>query len=289
MRKELEDKAVEYRAKYGDWLTLEDARKISLVEENAGICAKCTGFPCRKSRVYQNYEQYINVPADSQTVYLEVKPCRYYKAEQAARRISRNFERCRIPLKYIGKDFDSYEVTKDNAVAVQWAEYVVKKNPQQGLLLYGTPGVGKTHLAAIIAQKLIKSGKTVIFCDIPSLLDAMKATFNNTEKQASLDDVMKSLEEVEMLILDDIGAENPTEWAAERLYLVINNRYNAGKPIIATSNFNATELTSRLKTRDKSGHLIENDIVGQRIVSRLCEMCQPVKIGGKDKRVVSKP
>ena len=105
-RKALEEKAEGYRAKYGDWLTLEDARKISVVEENAGICAKCTGYPCKKRRVYQNYEQYINVPADSQTVYLEVKPCRYMKAEQASRRISRNFERCRIPPKYVGKDFE---------------------------------------------------------------------------------------------------------------------------------------------------------------------------------------
>ena len=284
-RKVLEEKAEGYRAKYGDWLTLEDARKISLVEENAGICAKCTGYPCKKRRVYQNYEQYINVPAESQTVYLEVKPCRYMKAEQAARRISRNFERCRIPPKYVGKDFESYEVTDENAVAVKWAKYVVEKKPTQGLLLYGTPGVGKTHLAAIIAQELLKAGKTVIFGDIPSILDAMKATFGNESKQTSLEELMKALEEVDLLILDDIGTENPTEWAAERLYLIVNSRYSAGKPIIATSNFNAAELVNRLKTRDKSGRLIESDVTGQRIVSRLCEMCQPVKIGGVDRRL----
>ena len=107
----------------------------------------------------------------------------------------------------------------------------------------------------------------------------------HTVKQTSLEELMKALEEVDLLILDDIGTENPTEWAAERLYLIVNSRYSAGKPIIATSNFNAAELVNRLKTRDKSGRLIESDVTGQRIVSRLCEMCQPVKIGGVDRRL----
>ncbi len=250
-----------------------------MAEDDAEICAKCKGCPCQKK--FANYQRVTNVLA--QTVYLEVKPCKYFLAEQTKKKIDRNFAKCQLPPKYVGKDFDSYEVTEFNELAVRGAKWVIE-NPANGLLLYGNPGVGKTHLAAIIAQELLKIGKSVIFGDIPSILDTMKATFNNSEKQASLDEVMKSLEEVDMLILDDIGTENPTEWAAERLYLVINNRYNAGKPIIATSNFNATELARRLKVKDKNGRILESDVTGQRIVSRLTEMCKAVKIGGEDHR-----
>ena len=283
-KKRFAEKVAEYRLKYGEWVTDKDARTIQLVEENAEICWKCKGYPCKKRIACQNYEQELYLVPEGNAVYLHVKPCKYFKAEQKRKRIERNFARCRIPLKYVGKNFDSYEVTPSNERAVRGAKWILE-NPDKGLLFYGSPGVGKTHLAAIIAQELLKAGKTVIFGDIPSILDAMKATFGNESKQTSLEELMKALEEVDLLILDDIGTENPTEWAAERLYLIVNSRYSAGKPIIATSNFNAADLVNRLKTRDKSGRLIESDVTGQRIVSRLCEMCQPVKIGGIDRRM----
>jgi len=269
-----------YREKYGEWVTAENISYIARVESFNAVCANCDGT-CRKVSRYDQYHQYfVRYDDFSRLAVLMCKPCKYREQQLKQIRVSRNFARCQLPPKYVGKSFNSYEVTQFNELAVRGAKWVIQ-NPDNGLLFYGNPGVGKTFLAAIIAQELLKIGKSVIFGDVPSLLDAMKATFNNDDKQAKLDDVMKELEEVDMLILDDIGAESPTEWAAERLYLVVNSRYNAGKPIIATSNFNGTELTQRFRVRDKSGRIIDSDITGQRIVSRLTEMCKPVKIGGE--------
>ena len=219
----------------------------------------------------------MTVDEERQKLEIGNRRCKYNLQELQKRRIAQKFERCRIPAKYVGKGFESYEVTADNQAAVKWAKYVIE-NPSKGLMIFGVPGCGKTHLAAIIAQEDIKRGRSVIFSDVPNLLDTLKATFTehndiDGKKQATLDTLMRDLSRVDLLILDDIGTEYSTEWAMERLYIIVNDRYNREKPIIATSNFNAEGLEARFK-----------DIKGKRIVSRISEMCQPVLIRGSDRR-----
>ena len=113
----------------------------------------------------------------------------------------------------------------------------------------------------------------MIFGDVPSLLDDLKATFDK-KSESSFEQLMNDLTRADMLILDDIGAEYSTDWAVERLYTVINNRYNAGRPILSTSNYGKDELKRHFK----------GNMTGSRIVSRLVEMGEMILIGGKDRR-----
>lgn len=275
MRENFNNLAPKIRAEYGDWLSNLDIDRIIRARELNAICQNCTGLPCLREW-NRCFVLSINVDENS-GLNISYAPCKFQANEMHKKTVSRNFNRCQIPAKYVGKDFSSYEVTGGNEEAVEWAKYVIE-NPSQGLMFYGVPGCGKTHLAAIIAQEHIKRGRSVIFSDVPNLLDTLKATFDRNndesgEKQANLDTLMKDLIKVDVLVLDDIGTEKATEWAMERLYIIVNDRYNAKRPIIATSNFNAEGLENKYQ-----------DIKGKRIVSRISEMCKAILIRGSDRR-----
>lgn len=265
----------EVYAKYGDWVSPIEAHEIIKAAKEKAFCEKCQGLPCLKSTNKQ-CRQVVKVDAEKHTVTVGfLTTCEYV---MRARRKSR-FRKCKIPKVYEGKTFEDYEVTPQNKAAVEWAKWAIR-NPQEGILFYGIPGVGKTFLVAIIAQELVSQGKSLIFGDVPSLLDELKATFNRKQAagdvyQPSIDELMTELARVEVLVLDDIGTEYSTAWALERLYMIINNRCNEGKPIIATSNFNAETLAARFK----------DNVMGKRIVSRLCEVCKAVELKGYDRRL----
>ena len=261
------------RAEYGEWLTDYEVEAIIAAQKENKICEKCSGQPCRKDR-NKNFQRVIRTGDDSHYLSIASAPCKYEMQLRKQKRLQRNFVRCKIPPKYVGKTFADYEVTRGNEVAVEWAKYAVG-NPKQGLMLYGEPGCGKTFLAAILAQEHLKRGRTVIFGDVPSILDSMKSTFDSDDRQSTLEKLMDELEKVDILVLDDVGTEYPTNWAAERLYIIVNQRYNAEKSIIVTSNFDAMELTRRFK----------ENVTGKRIVSRISEMCKTIRINDGDRRL----
>ena len=260
------------RAEYGDWISFTDAENIRRAEKEAEICKQCQGLPCAKSSS-PNWQGKIEIDTSAQRVVLRWGVCKFEKARRKNAELERRFKRCGIPAQYVGKTFSDYQVTPQNARAVKAAKWATK-NPDKGIYLHGMTGCGKTFLTAIIAQELLTDGKTVIFSDVPSLLDTLKGTFNK-DSDATIDELMDELQRADMLVLDDIGTEYPTEWAAERLYMVINSRYNAGKPVIVTSNYAPKKLMERFKS----------NVTGARIVSRLCQMCAVAEIFETDFRM----
>ena len=271
-RQKIEERYADIRSRYGNWLSEESVKQIMRAESEMKACKACTGLPCGKS--VSKHSQYQIKVEDHKVEIKFVPSCKYRL--QALRQ--HYFKQSKIPPKYIGKTFEDYEVTAQNKAAVEWAKWAVK-HPESGILYYGIAGVGKTFLASIIAQEHIKAGRRVIFGDVPSLLDDLKETFNGRDSPESnkptLEMLMAELETVDVLVLDDIGTEYGTDWALERLYMIINNRYNVGKAIMATSNFNAEMLETRFK----------GNMTGKRIVSRLCEMCKTVELKGRDRRI----
>jgi DNA replication protein DnaC len=102
-------------------------------------------------------------------------------------------------------------------------------------VLIGEYGCGKTHLAVSIAKKQIDDGNLVLFQVVPRLLDYLRATFSPHSEQ-DYDERFQQMCDVDMLILDDLGAQNNTPWANDKLFQLLNHRYNAHAPTVITMN-----------------------------------------------------
>lgn len=116
------------------------------------------------------------------------------------------------------------------------------------LILKGGYGCGKTHLAAAISNYRIANGQPVLFVVVPDLLDHLRATFAPTS-QVSYDERFEEVRTAPLLILDDLGTQSATPWAQEKLYQILNYRYNARLPTIITTNRELEEIDLRLRSR----------------------------------------
>jgi DNA replication protein DnaC len=124
------------------------------------------------------------------------------------------------------------------------------------LFLYGTKGTGKTHLAAAIGNERLQRGQPAIFMVVPDLLDHLRATFN-PNSDTTYDDLFESLKNTQLLILDDLGTQSASPWAREKLFQLINHRYNHRIPTVITMNMEAEEIDSRLWSRINDLHLTQ--------------------------------
>jgi DNA replication protein DnaC len=122
------------------------------------------------------------------------------------------------------------------------------KSPEGWLVLQGVNGCGKTHLAAAIANYRLRSGKPVLFVIVPDFLDHLRSTFS-PDSPVSYDQLFESVKTAPLLILDDFGEQSTTPWAQEKLYQVINHRYNDRLPTVVTTCYTTDEVESRISSR----------------------------------------
>ncbi len=121
-------------------------------------------------------------------------------------------------------------------------------DPRNWLVYTGTYGVGKTHLAAAIANHRVSQGHPALFVVVPDLLDHLRATFN-PQSTVTFYQQFEEVRRAPLLILDDLGTESATPWAREKLYQVFDYRYNARLPTVITTATPLEELDPRLATR----------------------------------------
>lgn len=162
-----------------------------------------------------------------------------------------------------------------------------------GLLLIGSIGVGKTHLAVGIIKELILSkGIACLFYDYRELLKQIQNSYNDSVKATELE-VLRPVFETEVLVLDELGAVKPTEWVWDTVSLILNTRYNDNRTTIITTNF--PNLGERERHRNSGSRSFEaakysaeketlGDRIGERMLSRLHEMCRIVEMEGADFR-----
>jgi DNA replication protein DnaC len=201
----------------------------------------------------------------------------------------------RIPERYAHCTLEDYIPSYDgnngslNAALLQ-ARNFVKAYPfdtgGNGLLLTGSIGVGKTHLAVGMLQSLVaERGARGLFCDYRDLLKQVQNSYNKSVDVTELD-VLRPVFEAEVLVLDELGANKPTEWVWDTVAHILNTRYNDRRTTIITTNYaNLPPLGSELTAvRAAMREETLGDRIGERMRSRLQEMCVVVEMTGADFR-----
>lgn len=152
-------------------------------------------------------------------------------------------------------------------VARRYVENFQKcKADHRGLLFFGTVGTGKTYISACIANALMAKGIPCLVTNFSRLVNTIQSMREG--KQEYLD----SLNDYDLLVIDDLSSERDTEFMNEIVMNVIDSRYRSGLPLIITTNITADELKN------------PSDIRKERIYSRLMQMCFPIEVSGKDRR-----
>lgn len=216
-----------------------------------------------------------------------------------ARRAARLIEQARIPQRYAHCTLEDYETAFPSAdrslgKALVQARNFVKAYPLEtegkGLLLTGSIGVGKTHLAVGMLQALIaQRGARGLFVDYRDLLKQVQNSYNKSVSATELE-VLAPVFDAEVLVLDELGASKPTDWVWDTVAHILNTRYNDKRTTIITTNYPnlpprgvaSEEIapSARYVTREET----LGDRIGERMRSRLMEMCTTVEMQGEDFR-----
>jgi DNA replication protein DnaC len=224
-------------------------------------------------------------------------------------RPDRALARARVPERYRHCDFENFETDNDieNVAREQlqiWnrslaqAKLVVQRfaeefpvGSENGLLLMGPCGVGKTHLAVSALKQIVQRGHNGLFYDYRELLKEIQDSYN-AESQSTEMGVLEPVLKVELLVLDDVGSSKPSLWALETVGHVLNTRYNEKRVTLLTTNYldtdsaagaaSASPRVAGMRAPSIDDSLTER--VGKRIRSRLYEMCRTVEISAPDYR-----
>jgi len=228
-------------------------------------------------------------------------PCDCSEADRA----SRSLARARIPRRYEHCDFENFEtdVWEGGQEGTAWdrslsqakliAQAFAQNYPaggETGLLLMGPCGVGKTHLAVAALRELMVRGHQARFYDYRELLKELQASYDPDHPVSEMG-VLEPVLKAEILLLDDLGASKPSQWALDTIGHILNKRYNENRVTLLTTNYldraendPAISPTARGQKITASHEDTLVDRLGQRVRSRLYEMCRTVEIFAPDYR-----
>src|SRR5215475_7686639 len=195
-------------------------------------------------------------------------------------RARRTVERARVPKRYEHCDFESYVTdladgkvwTAQHAQSLKQGKLLtqgfVRDYPgagEKGLLLMGPSGVGKTHLAVAALKELLRRGHQGMFCDYRELLKEIQASYNPQSESTEMK-ILEPIRNVEILVLDDLGASKPSAWVLDIIGLVLNARYNERRVTILTTNY-LDEQPAAEPPRLPNGRqvVVREDSLGDRI------------------------
>ncbi len=195
------------------------------------------------------------------------------KKEHYRERINQFYSQNYISKRLKDYNFNNFKVTDVNKKEVESAKDYAKKcinNEQEnGLIITGNSGAGKTHLVASISNELIEKDKLVVMGRLTSLLDMIKETFRDNSK--SENELIELFSNVDMVVIDDLGIEKISQWALDKLYTIIENRNENKLPIIITTKFDKEDLLHRFKqSNDKE--------LSDAIIQKLYQMCYGIEL-----------
>jgi len=189
-----------------------------------------------------------------------------------------------IPPRYRGVSFDRPPVSDmarsaETKPAVNRVREFVdgldsKLKAGTGLWLFGDTGTGKTTLAMLVSKEALARGHSVAIYSLPKLLARIRRTYDEGPDGDSYSTFFERLTSVDLLHIDDFGAEKRSDWVLEQLYALVNERYEDERSIMLTTNLGVDKLEEQ---------------IGARTVSRLTETCEQVPLFGTDRRLEQAP
>ncbi len=219
------------------------------------------------------------------------RPCDCQQMEREERRLAA----ARIPARYRDCTLDAFDPSYPRAdeslarallTARKFVEAYPVDTAGKGLLFVGSAGLGKTHLAVGVLQRLVRErGARGLFCDYRELLKNIQNSYNPQVNITELE-LLKPVFAAEVLVLDDLGAQKPNEWVWDTVALILNTRYNDRLTTIITTNYpdlpaGGGSLTDAERAAREP---TLGDRIGDRMRSRLAEMCMRVEMKGEDFR-----
>jgi len=259
-------------------------KEFSVIKAPADVCPICEGTGWKP------------VPANSNSKDRRVTRCDCQLRARAqsllaAARIPRRYEHCELTS--YTTDFPGAHKSLAEAHLIA-TSFIKEYDPRgdKGLLIVGEIGTGKTHLAVGILKELVNRGVACLFYDYRELLKEIQNSYNPTVQTTELD-VLRPVFEVDVLLLDELGAVKPSGWVWDTVSLILNSRYNDRRTTIITTNFpdlKARERPPSLGARpsEEARYSAEKETLGDRIsdrmYSRLHEMCKVVSLAGVDFR-----
>ncbi len=214
---------------------------------------------------------------------------------QEMEREERRLLAARIPERYRQYTLDGYETAFRGADASLGRAHMTSRKfveaypvdtAGKGLLFTGSIGVGKTHLAVGVLRRLVQErGVRGLFCDYRELLKSIQNSYNPQVQTTELE-LLKPVFAAEVLVLDDLGAQKPNEWVWDTVALILNTRYNDKQTTIITTNYLDLPAGGGAKTDAERAAREPSlgDRIGDRMRSRLAEMCVRVEMTGEDFR-----
>lgn len=184
-----------------------------------------------------------------------------------------------LPVLYQKATFADFEVTEDNRQAVEGIQAYLEKPEVPWVYLTGGPGTGKTFLACIAANELLRRGRTVHFQKAEELLEQLRK-----DVRQKSDENLDRYSSVPCLVLDNLGPRVETEWAAKQLERILSNRYDQALPTLITSPYSMKELRRQLVPRGREMSP-ECKRTAQMLVSRLAHFSTIHHLGGPDRRI----
>jgi DNA replication protein DnaC len=178
-----------------------------------------------------------------------------------------------IPRKYKGVSFDRPPVTEMPPPVTRSVHRFVRDLDEnldsgRGLWFFGSVGTGKTTLAMLVSKSALDAGRSVAIYSLPRLLAEIRTTFDEANDR-SYTSLLDRLAAVDLLHIDDVGAEKTSPWVLEQLYAIVNARYEHERSIVITTNLERDPLAEQIT---------------ERTVSRLEEMCEVLPLWGRDAR-----
>jgi len=205
-------------------------------------------------------------------------------------RVKRIIGKSGIGMRFLTRTFQTFKIetplqAKIIAATSEYATNFAKRLPKRGqplcgrngFVISGSVGTGKTHIAAAIANHLLRLGTAVICMNERSLLGKIRSTYSGQDSSSgglNESEILNTLLHVPLLIIDDLGKEKASEWTLATLYAIIDGRYENAMPLIITTNYDMQNLINKITPTGKDKG------AATAIIDRLHEMCETITMNG---------